>query len=242
MAYLYREKVLGSLKFADNPQRTIDFQPFEFSERILGFYCGSPLNAKQNLDWQVQDKTIPVELLSCEQLNGVSGFRARLATLEPDAAIPQLLDIDPHTGHLKYLRADGQLQAVRFETPLNIKVLASTFGSQIKFRFDCLNLSKTGLLLASNRASDRAPFIQGTLLELAVSYPDAPVASIKLMGKVIRVNHVRPTEVPFVRERHLFGVQLISGIHSEAMARDWPQIVSLIERYHLFANQFSNVA
>lgn len=234
MAYSNREKIIGTLRSPARPSTVIDFIPYEFSDRILGFYTGSPLKSGSHMYWRVQNQDIPVQLLACEVSQGTSGFRARMATEDDETLVTNLLDIDSNSGQLKYLRADNDMQAVRFQPPLYAWVEASTFGAQDTFRFDCLNFSKTGLLLAANRASERAPFIEGTLLEMCLHFHSELIQyPIKLMGKVVRVDELRRSHQVLQPKQKFFGVHLLANLDANPNAPTWTQTLSQIEGYYL---------
>jgi c-di-GMP-binding flagellar brake protein YcgR len=105
-------------------------------------------------------------------------------------------------------RHQYQMRFGRFSTEVPTPVEARTFGSEEPYRMKTINVSKTGLLLASPPGF-RVPFNESTLLELTLFLEEQP---IRCLGKVLRC------EVDFEKKIKRYGIN-ICDIHAEDCER-----------------------
>lgn len=177
--------------FVSNNSTSYEFQPYEVSGKQLGLIVlNSFIYLAQNNEIYLvsNNKKIYLKLASYEAIsNGKLGLiRAKFNCLDPEINFEKnLMSYDL----INKMGSNGlkAIQSARFSLENPIATQARTFGSVYSYSLRIENISKSGLLLSTNK-KNKAPFIVNTLLEIKFVGDDKIILDpFDCLAKVMRI-------------------------------------------------------
>ncbi len=116
--------------------------------------------------------------------------------------------------------------AHRFSPPSELRLVARTMGSTLKYEIPVANMSQTGLLLEWKRLKPSLPFLENTLIEMELTATLLDQQRvINIMGKVTRRDASERGTV--------YGVRIIHNDDREQFA--WTDLITRYEQMVLAA-------
>jgi hypothetical protein len=201
----------------------ISYQPFEVARHSLGIVASEHLNVGSKLT--LISAIGPIELVvrkesPCE-LSGLRRYRAVPVDLDHD--IERLF---VRSGCYKRLAlAQSRIQSARYEVKPAIELQAKTFGTPDYYKFETINISKSGTLVKN--INYRAPFINNTILEIVldVGFDGLVPKKVHCLGKVVRTLRDNKLLEPSTQE---YGIKLFD--FSESDFNLWKDALHEVER------------
>lgn len=224
---------LGSLTLGLSNE-PLDFQPFEVSHCSLGIIARTGIKPGDVLTLSSINGPIELEVVTTST-KGVPREQERYALSLVKLDSCNLESLFAQSGcyeRIAQLKAIGdmagfnQFRNARFTKGPPMTVVAQTFGTLYKYRFRTKDVSRSGMLLLSER-DVLVPFIVNTLLEVTID-PDGDwlKSSLSCMAKVVR----RGTDIdPLTKiRRPIFGVHFIE--FGDDTHRMWRSILEVADQ------------
>lgn len=223
---------LGALMLKKSKEE-IKYQPFEISRYGLGIITSQPLDIGSDLVLKSSLGEVPFRVSTQIPASEAGSLRYRLVALDMEADVEQFILDVANNEKVAALTLTKNLQHARFDTDPPIPVIAKTFGSTNRYRFQTVNVSTSGILMALDDEIT-APFNINTLLELELIPNGVWLHEpLSCLGKVIRRNTFarHSGQSPVVS----FGIQFLEFQKDDLKV--WQAILKDIERHLLLSNK-----
>jgi hypothetical protein len=216
---------LGRL-ISEERKAEVHYQPYEVSQHRLGIVAPrNCLKCDEHLVLKTSFGDVPFIVEEVNEKDHPFGLvRYRLHCPVKKVSVE---DVFRKSGCEQYFTGSssgGSIQRTRFKIDPSIVVKAKTFGTRIAHDFHTINISKSGFLLASGH-NVKVPFIQNTLLELALEVDGFWIKEpVNCLGKVVRCLELRDARNESIKH---YGIRIteMSGKDEQV----WEKTLSRIE-------------
>lgn len=236
----WKEQLADGSMYLSHSELPIDFSPYGLGEFTLGVVTSIPLEAGLKIDWEIGPHKRQLKVLSSKPFNS-GKYNLRLAMIERDIAIPELLGIrsPDREGFARAWPESSRLQSARFDLEESCPIHLNTFGIQESFQFNIVNISQTGLLVERpSRLPQSAPFIKSTLLEAVINPSETAIFAPtggphNFLAKVAWTSWGEDYSGHFIQRYGLFIIQ------QEDVDNRWNRWVQSIEMKHIHGGDWS---
>ena len=224
---------LGRMAIAKTDEE-IEYQPFEVSRSGLGVIARAGLKPGEQVRIQTMRGTLDLEIIDAST-KGVPREQERYTLTSLTSHTTDLESIFADSGcyeRINQLKAIGdhgglaQFRNARFGKGPMLTIIAQTFGTAYRYQFRTRDISRSGMLMVSERDCV-VPFLSNTLLEITID-PDCEWLKTPLncIAKVIR----RGTDAD-TRGR---GGRAIFGVHfielGDETQRMWRSLIEVADK------------